>query len=35
MYHKGSGVPQNCAEAAKWYRLAADQGIANAQLWLW
>jgi TPR repeat protein len=27
----GHGVPQNYAEAAKWYRLAADQGDAPAQ----
>ena len=25
------GVPQNYAEALKWYRLAADQGDASAQ----
>ena len=25
------GVPQNYAEAVKWYRLAADQGDARAQ----
>ena len=25
------GVPQNYAEAVKWYRLAADQGDASAQ----
>ena len=25
------GVPQNYAEALKWYRLAADQGHASAQ----
>ncbi len=25
------GVPQNDAEAAKWLRLAADQGLASAQ----
>jgi uncharacterized protein len=25
------GVPQNYAEALKWYRLAADQGNASAQ----
>ena len=25
------GVPQNYAEALKWYRLAADQGDADAQ----
>ena len=27
----GKGVPQDYAEAAKWYRLAADQGFAKAQ----
>jgi hypothetical protein len=27
----GTGVPQDYAEAAKWYRLAADQGLAIAQ----
>ena len=31
MYYKGQGVPQDCAEAMKWYRLAADQGVARAQ----
>jgi len=31
MYKIGSGVPQNYAEAAKWYRLAAEQGHAIAQ----
>jgi uncharacterized protein len=31
MYANGQGVPQNYAEAAKWYRLAADQGGAEAQ----
>ena len=31
MYNKGQGVPQDYAEAMKWYRLAADQGIAEAQ----
>ena len=31
MYDKGQGVPQNHAEAVKWYRLAADQGDASAQ----
>jgi TPR repeat protein len=30
-YEKGEGVPQDPAEAAKWYRLAADQGYARAQ----
>jgi TPR repeat protein len=32
MYDKGQGVPQDYAEAVKWYRLAADQGLAAAQL---
>ena len=31
MYYKGQGVPQDDAEAVKWYRLAADQGDAKAQ----
>ena len=31
MYAKGQGVPQDYAEAVKWYRLAADQGIPTAQ----
>ena len=31
MYAKGRGVPQDDAEAAKWYRRAADQGVARAQ----
>ena len=31
MYDYGRGVPQDTAEAAKWYRLAANQGDANAQ----
>ena len=26
MYQNGKGVPQDHAEAFKWYRLAADQG---------
>jgi TPR repeat protein len=30
MYANG-GVPQDDAEAVRWYRLAADQGFANAQ----
>ena len=30
-YHEGEGVPQDHAEAVKWYRLAADQGEAKAQ----
>ena len=28
---KGLGVPQDYAEAAKWYRLAAEQGDTKAQ----
>ncbi|HUX30541.1 MAG TPA: DUF2628 domain-containing protein [Thiobacillus sp.] len=31
IYAKGQGVPQDYAEAAKWYRKAADQGLAKAQ----
>ena len=31
MYAKGDGVPENDAEAVKWYRKAADQGHAKAQ----
>ena len=31
MYANGEGVPENDAEAVKWYRKAADQGIAAAQ----
>ena len=34
MYSKGRGVPQNHAEAVKWWRLAAEQGKADAQLGL-
>ena len=32
MYDKGRGVPQDNAEAAKWYRMAAVQGYAKGQL---
>ena len=32
MYDNGEGVPQNFAEAMKWYRKAADQGHATALL---
>ena len=32
MYADGEGVPQDYAEAVRWYRLAADQGLAGAQL---
>ena len=31
MYANGRGVPENDAEAVKWYRKAADQGYAKAQ----
>ena len=31
MYNKGEGVPQNDAEAVKWWRKAAEQGHAIAQ----
>ncbi len=31
MYRNGQGVPQDDAEAVKWYRLAAEQDFAGAQ----
>ena len=31
MYQKGRGVPTDYTEAVKWYRMAADQGLAVAQ----
>ncbi len=31
MYGKGLGVPQDYADAVKWYRKAAEQGMADAQ----
>ncbi len=31
MYANGEGVPQDDAEAVRWFRLAADQGHARAQ----
>jgi TPR repeat protein len=34
MYEKGLGVPQEFKTAAKWYTLAAEQGIARAQMLL-
>ena len=34
MYANGDGVPQDYAEAVKWYRKAADQGQAAAKEWL-
>jgi hypothetical protein len=33
-YLTGDGVPQDYAEAAKWFRQAAEQGLAVAQLHL-
>ncbi len=34
MYRQGRGVAQDDAEAAKWYRRAAEQGHSSAQLGL-
>ena len=31
MYANGEGVVEDDAEAVRWYRLAADQGVAIAQ----
>jgi hypothetical protein len=31
IYSDGKGVPRDSAEAAKWFRKAADQGDAQAQ----
>ena len=31
MFHKGKGVPENYVVAANWYRMAAEQGKAEAQ----
>ena len=31
MYKDGTGVPKDYVEAVKWYRLAADQGLVDAQ----
>ena len=31
MYANGEGVPEDDAEAVRWYRLAAEQGLASAQ----
>ena len=33
LYEKGQGVPQDYAEALKWYRKAAEQGNAKALKW--
>ena len=32
MYHNGDGVSQDKAEAAKWYRKAAEQGMDQARV---
>ena len=34
MYHRGTGVIQNFKTAAKWYKLAAHQGVAHSQFLL-
>ena len=31
MYLNGQGVRQDVAQAAQWFRKAAEQGVANAQ----
>ena len=31
MYRDGQGVPKDDAEAVKWFRLAAEQGLSTAQ----
>ena len=31
MYDNGEGVPEDDAEAVRWYRMAAEQGNASAQ----
>ena len=31
LYEYGTGVPKDTAQAAAWYRKAADQGHANAK----
>jgi TPR repeat protein len=31
MYDNGQGVPQDYSEAVRWFRKAADQGLAKAQ----
>ena len=35
LYARGKGLPQDYAEALKWFRLAAAQGNAEAQFSLW
>ena len=32
MYAKGDGVPEDDIEAVAWYRLAAEQGFADAHV---
>lgn len=34
LYYLGKGVPKDPAEAAKWWRLAADKGLPEAQCFL-
>jgi TPR repeat protein len=34
MYHNSQGVPQDYAEAARWFRKAADQGNSLSQFTL-
>ena len=34
MYTYGSGVPEDYAEAVKWYRMAAEQGHEEAKGWV-
>jgi TPR repeat protein len=34
MYAESHGIPQDFAEGAKWYRLAADQGYPEAMYYL-
>ena len=31
MYDEGRGVPEDDAEAVRWFRLASEQGVAEAQ----
>jgi hypothetical protein len=32
MYYQGECVPQDLAEAANWFRRAAEQGLAGSQM---
>ena len=32
MYAEGEGVPEDACEVVRWWRLAADQGHAAAQI---